>query len=960
MKRKASALITAFALVFSIIWNPALSFAVTDVVSSSSADSAQVQSNTDETQTQSAQSSNDNSTQGNNVQTNSVQSQSTSASAQSQQGMEISDPAQADSDEGLTDNKNQSQSNMNSWRYQNGELVVSNENSDSDDENNASNMLRSVGESPTACGIDVSEHQGKIDWDVVKNSGEVDFAILRVGYGDDFTSQDDAWWAYNVSECERLGIPYGVYIYSYATSYSQINSEVAHTKRLLSGHNPSYPVYIDMEDNSTKSLGQSTLTKFAKSFCQQISSAGYTAGVYANLYWWNTYLNSSELDSYDRWVAQYNYQCDYDGDYRLWQYCDDGKVKGISGYVDMNYDYGESAAVLDLFEMPASAYEKTLDDGEYYIKTALNNSSVLDITGASKSDGANLQLYESNKSQAQRFTVMRDDSSGYYKIVNVNSGKALGLAGARNGYKSNVAQYTVNKRDNSQKWIIESNSDGTFTIRSAVNTNYVLDVASASTSNGTNVQLYVSNGTNAQKYKFSFTSVDVAGGDEIEEGLYTFSSKLDSSKVLDITNGSTESGALLQLYVSNGTKAQKFMIQKANGYDGFYYIINVNSDMALEVKNGGLTSGANIQQNKLSEGADEQLWAPRKNSDGSYSFISKVSGKVMDITSANTANGTKVQIWESNDSDAQKFSLKKTSFDSIIADGVYTIQSSSNSSYGLDVAGGSTSNGGNVQLYKLNETPAQTFKVSFDEDSGYYIIENLKSGKMLDVTSGVARNGANIQQYVSNGTLAQRWVISENSDGSYTIKSAINRNYVLDIASGNISNGSNVQLYTSNGTAAQKFSFKSAVKLKSVEEGTYAFKSGINPSYVMDIAGGSSANGANVQLYISNNTGAQKFKVSYDSSTGYYTITNVQSGKVLDATSGASSNGTNIQQYAGNNTFAQKWIIEEKSNGRYVIKSALNPAVVVDVAAGNASNGSNIQLYESNGTNAQRFVLEQV
>ena len=263
------------------------------------------------------------------------------------------DPSEtADSEEGTentqsTDqdqNTTQSQDNMNSWRYQNGQLSISDEYGNLDNENNDQNgispfSLSSSNKSVVAKGIDVSEHQGWINWDAVKNSGKVDFAILRVGYGDNYTFQDDKQWARNVSECERLGIPYGVYIYSYAQSSSQINSEVAHVKRLLSGHNPSYPVYIDMEDNSTTYLGRNTLTQFAKSFCQQITNAGYTAGVYANLNWWNNYLYASQLDSYDRWVAQYNSSCWYDGDYSLWQYSSSGSVSGISGNVDMNYCY---------------------------------------------------------------------------------------------------------------------------------------------------------------------------------------------------------------------------------------------------------------------------------------------------------------------------------------------------------------------------------------------------------------------------------------------------------------------------------------------------------------------------------------------------------------------------------------------------------------------------------------------
>lgn len=204
-------------------------------------------------------------------------------------------------------------------------------------------------------GIDVSYWQGTIDWNKVKNAG-IDFAIIRCGYGMDQKDQDDSQWARNVSECERLGIPYGVYIYSYADSIERAKSEAAHTLRLLKEvkADPDYPVYYDMEDNSTlKNTDNEDLVEFARIFCSTVEAAGYDAGIYANLNWWNNYLNQipndSRFDMYDKWVAQYNYRCTYTADeYRLWQCTSSGTVDGIYGlstssteddYVDINLEF---------------------------------------------------------------------------------------------------------------------------------------------------------------------------------------------------------------------------------------------------------------------------------------------------------------------------------------------------------------------------------------------------------------------------------------------------------------------------------------------------------------------------------------------------------------------------------------------------------------------------------------------
>lgn len=77
-------------------------------------------------------------------------------------------------------------------------------------------------------------------------------------------------------------------------------------------------MYYDLEDNSQVSLGNATIQKFAETFCNKISNAGYQVGVYANLNWWNNYLTGSVYNNWHRWVAQYNYQCDYNGNYDMW------------------------------------------------------------------------------------------------------------------------------------------------------------------------------------------------------------------------------------------------------------------------------------------------------------------------------------------------------------------------------------------------------------------------------------------------------------------------------------------------------------------------------------------------------------------------------------------------------------------------------------------------------------------
>lgn len=188
-------------------------------------------------------------------------------------------------------------------------------------------------------GIDVSSHQSKIDWSKVK----VDFAIIRLGYGDNIERQDDIQFLNNVNGCISNNIPFGVYLYSYATNLTgsaSIQSEIEHCKRQLNKISKKpFCVYIDMEDDSTIKLGRSRLTDFALEFCKQITNLGYKAGVYANQNWFQNYLNPSTIASYGYsiWCAKYSdNKPNISSNYDIWQYSDRGSVNGISGNVDMD------------------------------------------------------------------------------------------------------------------------------------------------------------------------------------------------------------------------------------------------------------------------------------------------------------------------------------------------------------------------------------------------------------------------------------------------------------------------------------------------------------------------------------------------------------------------------------------------------------------------------------------------
>lgn len=236
----------------------------------------------------------------------------------------------------------------NSFRYKNGKLIV-------DSTKTAARTTTSINlkrpENASAQGIDVSYHQGVINWEKVKNTGKVDFAIIRCGYGmnewNETTqtwTQDDPQWEYNTSECERLNIPYGVYLYSYADTTEKAKSEAEHVIRMLEGKNLSYPIYYDMEDKSVMNNSKITAAKasqIAQTFLNTMKAAGYNnLGVYSSKYYFETKLTASVFNQYPKWVAQYSNSCTYKKNYQIWQCSNSTVINGISGKVDYNYKIG--------------------------------------------------------------------------------------------------------------------------------------------------------------------------------------------------------------------------------------------------------------------------------------------------------------------------------------------------------------------------------------------------------------------------------------------------------------------------------------------------------------------------------------------------------------------------------------------------------------------------------------------
>lgn len=194
-------------------------------------------------------------------------------------------------------------------------------------------------------GVDVSKHQGKIDWQKVKSAG-VQFAMLRAGYGR-YANQKDEQFEANYAGAKAAGIPVGAYHYSYAKTVEQAKAEAKTFLAWIKGKTFEYPVAFDIEDKSQAGLGKQLISDIVRAFCETVEAAGYYVCVYANKDWLVNRIDDDCKKKYDIWLAEWrDDKPTYNGSYGMWQYTSDGSVSGISGRVDMNYAYKDYPAIM--------------------------------------------------------------------------------------------------------------------------------------------------------------------------------------------------------------------------------------------------------------------------------------------------------------------------------------------------------------------------------------------------------------------------------------------------------------------------------------------------------------------------------------------------------------------------------------------------------------------------------------
>lgn len=204
-------------------------------------------------------------------------------------------------------------------------------------------------------GVDLSQHNGYVDFTKLKNDG-CKFAILRIGWlGNRDNHTIDTYFESYYLRAKQVKLPIGIYVYSYCKSVDAIESGCKWIESKLMSRHLELPIFLDLEDSSTIGCGKENLTSQAIYFCNYFKSKGYKTGVYANLNWFQNYLDYSKLSNNCIWLAQYNKEMTYKNRVDIWQYTSKGQMDGITGRVDMN-------KVLNTFDGSSNSNPQPVDN----------------------------------------------------------------------------------------------------------------------------------------------------------------------------------------------------------------------------------------------------------------------------------------------------------------------------------------------------------------------------------------------------------------------------------------------------------------------------------------------------------------------------------------------------------------------------------------------------------------------
>ncbi len=535
-------------------------------------------------------------------------------------------------------------------------------------------------------------------------------------------------------------------------------------------------------------------------------------------------------------------------------------------------------------------FQITYINNGYYKIEAKHSGKVLDIPGAATSNGTKIQQYDNNGTDAQQW-IIKDAGDGYYYIISKCNDLYLDIAGAnaQNGIQMQVYE---GNGTNAQKFKFEkvevlvgeqTLEDGAYKIKVA-NTNMAFDIEGVSRNNGAEAQIWEESKLLMKNQRFDIKYI---GG-----GNYKIIAK-HSEKALELSKDRTN----IQQNEQNNSNAQKWIIK--DNKDGTYSIINKANNLYLDLQNENIQNGSKLVTNKESKSITQKFKFEKIKTekseklieDGVYQISTAVDeGKVLDISNGNYNNKANVQIWQNSNVQQQKFEVKYKN------DGYYEIKST-NSGKVLDIENNSNKNATNVQQYEENGTDYQKWIIK-DAGNGYCYIISKGAEYYLDVAGGSNSNGTNIRVYDGNASNGQKFkfistpIIDSNN---YNIYTAIDNSKVLDIDTAT----KKTQIWSLNQASEnQRF------ELNYIKNGEYK---------IISKATGEALTAENRKISLSKydeSNEKQKWKIE-TAKNGYFYIKSKSTELYLDIAGASSNNGTQVQLYEKNTSLAQMFNLKK-------------------------------------------------
>lgn len=570
----------------------------------------------------------------------------------------------------------------------------------------------------------------------------------------------------------------------------------------------------------------------------------------------------------------------------------------------------------------AQAHANDVTPGTYSFVTPSTNE-LLEVPGGFMQGHVKLGTWPYNGTQAQGWVVEKA-REGFYRLKNLRSAKYLTHA----GHLGLADAFAENSNDElSQLWVLVKGSDNSVAIVSARDDRVRLTPQASKATVISNITQATWQLKDYVPWDVYITKYASAHKGTLANGTYIFRSFLNTDKVLEVAGGRFNDGAYTNLYEHNYTVAQAWEIKEDE--QGLITLKNKRSGLFLHALQS--EAGSKVVQSTDSSSYLSK-WIAIKTETG-ISFASAADPTLMvDVPGGVSQDGTQLQLFSSNKTKSQIWAAEAyQTYDEVLAkeaskhaqdlaDGLYVLNSKLPDAPVVEVGGGLKNDGANVNIYEHNFTAAQAWQVSHD-DKGLVKIVNKNSGAVLTATG--SEDGANVVQKRDRAQLSQRWIATKNSDGSYSFRNAENMKLVLDINGGISTNGNNIQVWSQNGTNSQRYVIKPYISWSEY----ISEKESISQSVAKEMP-------EEASIYLS-----------------------ARSNFVVEIGGGATWSGTRSNIYESNNTAAQKWNVkvDEKGYVSFVNKNS-NYALTASSVSATASVVQ--RPYQSKNMN-QKWLLEK-